>query len=289
MSGCQVLGQSVREALKVEGLINYINNVDELAIETEWIYPNTPTYDTRKIILYLHGGAHIFLHPGTHRSVTTRLANVCGCRVVAPDYRLCPENPFPSAIEDALACYLALIGHTSGIYKSIFEDDEFTGVSPSDVVVMGDSSGACLTLQLVHALNRLNLPIPSGIVLISPFLDHEMQGKTWHSNFNHDFLTLDHHGVEWALSIYANGVPLSHPSLSPVKWLSDLKSMPILVQAGECDVVLDDAVCFSSSNSGVRLEVYEDMFHTFHLFPCMSFVEDAFLHIGKFVEQCTEV
>lgn len=81
---------------------------------------------------------------------------------------------------------------------------------------MGDSSGACLTLQLLQVLRNLNLPMPAGAVLMSPFLDHEMQSVSWHQNWNSDFLALDMKGVEWAMTIYANGIPKNHPAISPI-------------------------------------------------------------------------
>src|SRR5690606_22150942 len=54
-------------------------------------------------ILYLHGGAFCTGSPRTHRSITTRLAKFARAEVLAIDYRLVPEHPFPAQIEDAVA------------------------------------------------------------------------------------------------------------------------------------------------------------------------------------------
>ena len=134
----------------------------------EWVNP--PMQDKQGVVLYLHGGAHIFLSPGTHRALTSNIAKQTGLPVFALDYRLCPEALFPGAVEDALACYLALCGLShEGFSPRLGSGRTF---DPTRVVIMGDSSGGCLTLQLLSVLRGLGLPMPAGICLLSPFVDH---------------------------------------------------------------------------------------------------------------------
>ena len=137
-------------------------------IEGEWI-KFKKCIQSETVILYLHGGAHIFLSSKSHRTLTMGLAQTSTCSVFAIDYRLAPENRFPSAVEDALAAYCFLTNQNiGGILPETFND--------FNVILAGDSSGSCLCLQLTFLLKRLNLKMPEGIVLISPFVDH--------SNFN---------------------------------------------------------------------------------------------------------
>jgi acetyl esterase/lipase len=60
------------------------------------------------VIIYLHGGGYFGCSAETHRPITAYYA-LHGFRVFAPDYRLAPENPFPAAVEDAVAYYRALL------------------------------------------------------------------------------------------------------------------------------------------------------------------------------------
>jgi hypothetical protein len=135
-------------------------------IEGEWIKFNE-CVQQNTVILYLHGGGHVFLSSKSHRILTMKLAEASGCEVFAIDYRLAPEYRFPAAIEDALVafCYLTnqaldgiLIPKSQG-YR---------------VILAGDSSGACLCLQLAYLLKRLQLTMPEGLVLISPFVDQSI-------------------------------------------------------------------------------------------------------------------
>lgn len=60
-------------------------------------------------ILYFHGGAYYLLDPASHRPTTKKLAKLTGGRCYSVRYRLAPQNPFPSALLDALVSYLALL------------------------------------------------------------------------------------------------------------------------------------------------------------------------------------
>ncbi len=115
------------------------------------------------------------MSPQTHRGITCRMMKDLKTSVLVVDYRLCPEHLFPSAISDVLAFYMALIGNShleqSKDFSTHFKDGE-PPYKPDDIVVMGDSSGGCLTLQLLHAIRAAGLPFPGGAVLLSPFVDH---------------------------------------------------------------------------------------------------------------------
>jgi len=67
------------------------------------------------VLLYLHGGGYFACSAVTHRSITSWFAKA-GFSVFVPDYRLAPEHPYPAAVEDAEAAYLALLdqGHDAG-------------------------------------------------------------------------------------------------------------------------------------------------------------------------------
>ena len=85
--------------------------------------PGLPT--DAPVLLYPHGGGYFGCSPATHRPITGSFARG-GFRVVAPDYRLAPEHPFPAAVEDALAVYRALLVH---------------GTDPARLAVAGELGG----------------------------------------------------------------------------------------------------------------------------------------------------
>ena len=69
-----------------------------------------PRYAGAASIVYLHGGAYVALAPRGYRRLVTQLALATGCRVVAVDYRLAPEHPYPAALEDAVAVCIRRTG-----------------------------------------------------------------------------------------------------------------------------------------------------------------------------------
>jgi acetyl esterase/lipase len=107
------------------------SNVYEL--EAEWVVPDIAAqyskkskrrsfalasnekdfYTPRKVILYLHGGAYILGNIKIYRSVTGILAKNSGHPILAVNYRMAPEHPFPAGLHDSLAAYLFLLkpGH----------------------------------------------------------------------------------------------------------------------------------------------------------------------------------
>lgn len=151
------------------------------------------------------------MSPRSHRSITARISKDSKCRVFALDYRLAPESIFPGAIEDAVAAYSALIGHAE--FESTIPN--FTTINPKKIFIAGDSSGGCLSLQLLLCLRELGLPQPAGVVLISPFVDHECNSDSWRKNWDSDFMSLDYKGVLWALSAVSSSCSYSTAAVFP--------------------------------------------------------------------------
>ncbi|MBN3791487.1 alpha/beta hydrolase fold domain-containing protein [Burkholderia sp. Ac-20353] len=206
--------------------------------------------DAGGAILYLHGGAFCVGGPGTHRSVTTRLADESGLAVWTPDYRLAPEHPYPAALDDALAAYAALRAQ---------------GHAPARIVVAGDSAGGALALALAIALRDRGEPAPAGLLLISPVTDPALRGDTLNSRSSDDPMIRRgwlEQGLRWyhgAAAAAARG-PLD----------TDLRGLPpMLIQAGDQEVLLSDAQRLTDHAlaCGVpcRLEVHAARWHVFHL------------------------
>ena len=72
-------------------------------VPAEWI--STPGAADDRVVLYLHGGGYVLGSVNTHREMLIRLSRAANARVLALNYRLAPEHPFPAAVEDATAAY----------------------------------------------------------------------------------------------------------------------------------------------------------------------------------------
>ncbi|RDA88087.1 hypothetical protein CP532_5285, partial [Ophiocordyceps camponoti-leonardi (nom. inval.)] len=131
------------------------------ALGAEWIEmrddaeERAKTGGQRRIMLYLHGGAYFFGSVDEHRYQLQRHARKLKARVLAPNYRLAPQFPFPCGLHDCLASYLYLL----------------ESCDASTVILAGDSAGGGMVLSLLCILRDQNLPLPAGAVLVSPWVD----------------------------------------------------------------------------------------------------------------------
>src|SRR3954470_19014887 len=107
-------------------------------------------------ILFLHGGGYVTGTPDLYVHLLWRIAAAAEARVVAVQYRLAPEHPFPAALDDALASWRGLLE---------------AGAEPRRSVFMGDSAGGGLALALALRARDTGKNLPAAIVAMSPWTD----------------------------------------------------------------------------------------------------------------------
>ncbi len=121
----------------------------------------TPSVEDR-VIVYLHGGAFVVGGRFLHRQLMSTIAERTRASVIAVEYRQLPHHPVSASIADALDAYRYVLD---------------SGVPASQVVVMGDSAGGYLTFQLALAAEEAGLPMPAGLVAMSPLIDFDGTAK----------------------------------------------------------------------------------------------------------------
>lgn len=200
------------------------------------------------VILYLHGGAFCVGSPDTHWSITSRLAKASGMSVWVADYRLAPEHPSPAALNDALACYLAMRAQ---------------GYAPTQIFLAGDSAGASLALALALTLRERYNRIAAGLLLLSPVTDPSLIGLSMSTRRKEDpMISLG--WLKQGLGWYASSDKMHNPLTVNLQGLP-----PMLIQVGDQEVLLSDSTRLAkhAGDSGVdcRLEVYAARWHVFQL------------------------
>jgi acetyl esterase/lipase len=199
-------------------------------------------------LLYFHGGGYVFGNPGTHRQFIARLAMATGTSVFAPQYRLAPRHPFPAAVDDSITAYEALLSR---------------GVRPESIIVAGDSAGGGLALALMHRARSLNLPLPGGIIVFSPYVDLTHSGYTIQLNAGTDYLPLSE--LSEPNTYYAPGFELENPEVSPL--FANMEGYPpMLIFAGGREMLLDDSVRLDARAREYDVDV-------------TLVVEDAMMHV----------
>ncbi len=123
-------------------------------LKAEWVC--AAGVSRERVILYLHGGGYVMGSPIGYRHLTGALSRAAGAAVLALDYRLAPEHPFPAAIDDAVSAYRWLLDR---------------GTLAARTVIAGDSGGGGLTMATLLALRDRELPMPAAACCNSPWVD----------------------------------------------------------------------------------------------------------------------
>ena len=235
----------------------------------EWVI--APEADADRVILYLHGGGYSMGSPRSHRNLVAKLSSEARARVLSLDYRLAPEHPFPAAVDDAVAAYRFLLGE---------------GIAANRIAIAGDSAGGGLTLATLLALRDEGDPLPAAAAPISAWTDLEGTGESTTTRAAVDVM-IDPENLKETADLYANGVDIREPRLSPL--YGDYSGLPpLLLQVGDAEVLLDDSVRVAerakAAGVDVTLEVWDEMPHVWHAFTgLLPEADQAIAVIGEFV------
>jgi monoterpene epsilon-lactone hydrolase len=229
--------------------------------------------DAPPTVLYLHGGGHVMGSAFGHKPLMGALAVAADARVLAPEFRLAPEHPFPADLDDARRAYQWMLD---------------TGTPADQVVVAGDSSGCGVVMALLLSLKQENLPLPGGALLFCPWVD--LSGTVLASLAATDeqvAILLEQ--IRGHVGSYLDGHPIDDPVLSPLT--ADLSGLPpMLIQAATGDPQREDAHLLTerARAHGVeaQLELYPVDTHAFQTF--WSFLPEAMeglAQAGQFVRE----
>jgi monoterpene epsilon-lactone hydrolase len=238
------------------------------AIAVEWIKPPGPA--NKSVVLYLHGGAWVLGWYHNHRVLAAYIGRASRSHVVAVDYRLAPEHPFPASLNDCLTVYRRLIND---------------GIDPGQIVIAGDSAGANLTLAVLFTLRDAGEPLPAAAVYISPMTDLAFSSKSYH-NQKDALLTAEF--VRSMSSYYVRNQDVYNPLISP--YYGDFTGLPpLLIHAGKNEILLNDAeqLACKARHAGVdvTLTIWPKMWHVWHLLvPYLPEALQATNEIGSFIQ-----
>ena len=225
-----------------------------------------------RTILHLHGGWFHWGSARAFRHLVGHLAARAGAEAFLPDYRLAPEHPFPSAVEDVRACYAGLVDRGA-----------------RRIALTGDSAGGGLALVLLRLTTSEGFAggvRPVGAAALSPVTDLTLSGTSWGTRAIADpYFTREQ--VSELVGSYLGGADPTDPRASPLH--GNLAGLPpIRVHAGEDEVLLDDSRRYVeravSFGVDARLDVWEGMPHGFlGGIGNLAAAEEAMGAIGEFL------
>ncbi len=273
MSGDKI--SFLRDNWKKEKYIDYIN---DFIGSLEILKLNNKKVTSNKTLLYLHGGGYVACGPETHGALITQLSLITNSHVVFPIYRLAPENPFPAAIEDALASY-----------KNLLE----VGINANEIFIAGDSAGGGLTLALLQKIKSEELPMPSCAIVISPWTDLTLSGNSIQERGHRDPMIKPGPNMQVTVDAYCGDEDPSNPLISPL-FAEYFDMPPIQIQVASEETIYDDSSRLhkklKEQNSGkVEFIEWKGLFHVFQAF-CSGWLaipeaKKSIKEIAKFTEK----
>jgi acetyl esterase len=199
----------------------------------------------------------------SHDTLCRELAQQAGVVLVAVDYRLAPEHPYPAGLDDCVAATRWVAAHAAGL-----------GADGRRLAVAGDSAGASLAAGVSMLARDEGGPAVALQGLAYPAVDPAMDTGSYAENADDPFLSRDEMQSYW--SLYLSGAEpdrFAAPALAP-----DLAGLPpaYVLVAGR-DVLRDEGIGYAerlaAAGVGVQVRRRDDMVHGFLL--CTAWLDEA--------------
>ena len=211
-------------------------------------------------LLYLHGGGYTVGSLNAYNAFMAHLAVACESSVNGLEYRLAPENPYPAALDDAIAAYKEILQYTPA----------------EKIMIAGDSAGGGLALASLLRIKDEGLQIPGCAALLSPATDLTAGSRSLGEEAEY---------YQGSARIYAGDYPLDTPGISPL--FGDLEGLPpLLIQAAKDEAMVDDSTRLAerarAAGVSVEIKLFDEAFHVFQLFTHFPEAQVALSEIGDF-------
>jgi len=229
---------------------------------------------TSATVLWFHGGGYRLGSAAAYRAFATHVALAGGARVVVPDYALAPEEPFPAAVEDAVAAYRSVSADRPG----------------QPIVLGGDSAGGGLAVAVAVAAHDEGLPAPVGLVVVSAWLDLT-NGSTGFTTLVDVETVFPKAQADTAASWYLQGADPRDPRASTM--FAELGGLPrTLAMVGTHEALIEDSRTLirraRAAGAPAELEEWDGMSHAWVVsHPAFPEAVAAMERIGEFIRTCT--
>jgi len=236
-------------------------------VSCQWFVPDR--FDKNKIVIYLHGGMFVLGSLGGYKAMISHFASAFSTKILFIDYALAPEKPFPNAVNDVLTVYRELIHR--------YPDAKIT--------VMGDSAGGGLSATLIKMATDEKLPMPSSVILISPWVYLRGNTESYESRKKMDPILTKEKLMEYAGYYVSN-----HWNEADPGQFTFTNFPPLLILVGSNEILFDDSKLFYEKikrlQPDTQMKEYENQVHGWPLIDIHSeAAKDTLTTIEKFIIQ----
>lgn len=281
--GVQFTPSLVRE--NIEKLAVFIGQGPELAFAQESAL-ETPTHSigvriyspapeqALPVVLHYHGGGHVCGNIALYDAISRKIAKAGHCVVIAVEYRLAPEFPYPAGIDD---CQYVLAHYQELLTRVNYNEQ---------LIIAGDSGGGAICTTLTSKnIGNPNINIDKQI-LIYPSVDYTMSSASFDENGN-GFL-LEKEKVAWYFDNYFQHNE-AYKMVSPLFMPMDNNMPETLIFTAGCDPLRDEGIAYGQALSqlGVKVEQhsFDGMIHAYMLLDSLVVkeCEQTYQLMGKFI------
>jgi acetyl esterase len=216
-------------------------------------------------VIFFHGGWFLAGDLETHDRPLRALTNAADCIVVAVDYRLAPEHPFPAAIDDGYAILQWVAGKGA----------EF-GIDSNRLIIAGDSAGGTIATVLARKVagnNGLRILLQ---VLLYPVTDPSLQTGSWREFAKGPVITLETALEAWQMYI-PNILDRQNADAAPIFATNLAGSASALIIIAEYDPLRDEGMAYAArlEQAGIKVKtsIYKEMPHGF--FQMAGYIDDG--------------
>lgn len=233
-------------------------------VDCDWLIPDGASSD--RVLLYLHGGGFVIPQTPNHLLMGAYLARKTEMQTLMVDYRVAPRHPFPAPLDDCVGAYRWLLSQ---------------GYKANNIVIAGDSAGGNLTLSTLMSLRDSGDPMPCAAACLSPSGD-----LTVRDNTAQDIL-LHPKARKFYRESYVGQSDPHNPLVSPL--FGDWHGLPpLLIHAGEDEILKDDAIRINAiaaaAGVDVSLEIYPRMWHVWQINLKLEQAIDSLNKIAVFLK-----
>jgi acetyl esterase len=255
------MNRALESRITIPGLPNAVELRDLTisARRTARLYTPAGAASPLPVLLYMHGGGWVVGSIATHEPFCRLLCEAAGIQILAIDFRLAPEYPFPAGLNDTLAAWHWLVDHAEEI-----------GGDQRRLALGGDSAGANLAAVCANRLSAAGDVQPAAQLLLFPVTDHPSAGHPSYTEYAIG-CGLDASVMCWFWDQYLSGVSPADPHISPLR-LENVPSLPpTLVATAEHDPLRDEGIAYAdklrTAGANVTHLHYPDMHHNFPVHP----------------------